>query len=296
MVSALHHAGKYGVPIDKLVEVAGFEGGADPTSQINRELRHLKNLGWQIDNVSEQGVPAVYVMKTVDNRLTLRLTPAQQAALQRAVLVADRGDLAERLGLAASSTPAEVAISPEDHDADLALAIHGVRQGCRVGFRYNGVERLLHPESVRAQNGNWYLRGCEDGSSAIKTFRVSRMDDVRLDPPGSATRLAASRHDGLHPMTWQVDPPVAVTLRTSVDFAPDVRRWLGEPSSQHPDERSGEHSDERSEAGAVRMTYVVTHRAALRSRIHQLGTRVTLVGPDDVRTELLDELASMAGE
>ena len=123
-----------------------------------------------------------------------------------------------------------------------------------------------------------------DGSEVVKAFVVSRMSDVRVGAPGTATHPHTTRHTGLHPMSWEVDPPVEVTLRAPTEFSPDVRRWLGAPVSE---------ADEDAETTLV---YRVTHRAALRSRIYQLGTRVRLVGPDDVRQEMLRELAEMAGE
>jgi hypothetical protein len=46
----------------------------------------------------------------------------------------------------------------------------------------------------------------------------------------------------------------------------------------------------------VDLTYRVTNRAAFRARVYQLGARVQVVGPADVRAEILDELATMAGE
>jgi hypothetical protein len=63
-----------------------------------------------------------------------------------------------------------------------------------------------------------------------------------------------------------------------------VRRWLGAPRSV------------AEEGEETVFTYRVTHRAAMRARIHQLGTRVRVEGPSDFRDELLAELATMAGE
>ena len=40
-------------------------------------------------------------------------------------------------------------------------------------------------------------------------------------------------------------------------------------------------------------TYVVTNRALFRWRVTELGTRVRVVSPDDVRAEILDELRAM---
>lgn len=284
LVSSLQRAGKRGVPANNLLEIAGFEG-EDPISQLGREFRHLRALGWQIDNIGAEGEAGIYRMTSVDNRLRLKLTPEQQAALLRAVLLANRDDLVERLGLATADHPPEVVASvAAGGDEALAAVTQAVRLGCLLRFRYAGSPRVVHPDSVRTQNGTWYLRGHEDGADLVKTFVVSRMSEVTADAPGTAVRADAARHAGLHPMSWEVDPPVEVTLRAPTEYAADVRRWLGSPDS------------ETEADGSTELVYVVTHRAALRSRIYELGPRVQVVGPESVRDEIIAELAYMAGE
>lgn len=284
--TALHHAGRMGASASLLVKVAGFERGKDAISQLNREFRHLRDLGWQIDNVAPQGEEGRYVMRVVDNRLRVRLTPGQQAALFRALVLADRDDLVERLGLTAEERPPDVAavVPTAGHDEALNAVVNAIRLRCVLHFRYSGSDRVVHPESVKTQNGKWYLRAREEGSDTVKAFVVSRMSDVRSDSPGTAAPPSTVRHTGLHPMTWEVDPPVEVTLRAPAEYAPDVRRWLNDPESA------------REEDGVVEMVYRVTNRAALRCRLYELGPRVELVGPPEVREEVLDELAFMAGE
>jgi predicted DNA-binding transcriptional regulator YafY len=286
LAMVLRERGRVGVPAEDLVELAGFAGGKDAASQLNREFRHLRDLGWKIENIAPQGSSAVFRMTSVDNRLRLKLTPAQQAALQRAVLLADRADLAERLDLAADARSAEVAavVPASAHDERLGAVIRAVRMRCRLHFTYNGSRRTVHPDSVRAQNGTWYLRAFEDASAMTKVFVVSRMTEVEAENPGTARTFPRERHSGLHPMTWKVDPPVDVTLRTTPEYVDDVRRWLGPPVTV------------KSVGDEVELVYVVTNRAALRARVYQLGVRVRVVGPDDVRAEILAELAEMAGE
>jgi predicted DNA-binding transcriptional regulator YafY len=285
IAATLQRAGKRGVPATNLMEIAGFDG-ADASSQLIREFRHLRDMGWQIDNVG--GEAGVYRMVTVDNRLRVKLTPRQQAALLRAVLLANRDDLVERLGLPDTERPAEVvAAVPVGNDEALPVVTQALRDACRLRFRYAGSDRVVHPQSMFAQNGKWYLRAVQDEGREPKTYVVSRMSEVAAEPPGTAEPSGSARHTGLHPMTWEMDAPVDVTLRAPADYAPDVRRWLGEPTSEVVSTSGVE---------SVDLTYRVTNRAALRSRLYELGPRVVVVGPDDVRAEIIDELAYIAGE
>lgn len=275
-----------GVSAETLIRAAGFEGLADPGTQISREIRHLENQGWHIENLAGTGEPAHYRMTTVDNRLRVRLTPGQQAALRRAVQLADRSDLARRLGLpepAAAPTPAGAALNAVPPEA-LSLVVDAVRDHQVLRFGYKGTPRVVHPESLRNQVGTWYLRGVEDGDPAerLKTFVVSRMLDAHADEVGSARRLPAARHHGLHPMAWEVDPPVEVTLAAPDHYVPDVRRWLGEPLSVAP-----------GDGDTTLLRYRVTNREALRSRLVELGRRVVIVGPDEVRAELVAALEAV---
>ena len=170
IAATLRERGTVGETGERLAEIAGFDGER-PMDQLKRDIRSLTDQGWQIDNIAGQGEPARYRMRTVDNRLRVRLTPPQQRALQRAVLLADRDDLIDRLGLGDSSTrgsPHEAGVvagvPTTGHDALLATVLQAVRMGSLLRFTYKGTPRVVHPESVRSQNGTWYLRGQEDGA------------------------------------------------------------------------------------------------------------------------------------
>lgn len=297
LASCLHHAGDRGVPAANLLDVAGWADSKDGVSQLGRDFRHLAALGWQIDNIAEQGLGAVYRMRTVDNRLRVTLSPEQQAALRRAVLLVNREDLADKLGLSGEATQtAPIAVLEPTDNRSLDTVIRALRQRSLLRFRYKGSERVVHPQSLRTYTTQWYLRGREDGDDVIKTYVVARMQAVRTDPPGTADRIEVARHTGLHPMSWEIDPPVDVTLRTTPEYVDDARRWLGDPLVNGGRAASASERSAETTRTTVDLTYRVTNRAALRARIYQLGTRVALVGPEDVRQEMLDELAKMAGE
>ena len=144
IAATLRERGTVGETGERLAEIAGFDGER-PMDQLKRDIRSLTDQGWQIDNVAGQGEPARYRMRTVDNRLRVRLTPPQQRALQRAVLLADRNDLIDRLGLgdavdtgdtgelshggSPSQTGVVAGVPTTGHDALLATVLAGGADG-----------------------------------------------------------------------------------------------------------------------------------------------------------------------
>ena len=281
IAAVLKVAGDRGVDARRLIEVAGYR--AEPAEDLlGRDLRALRKQGWEITNTGGAGFDGHYRMVTVDNRLRVRLTPAQLGALRRAVLLVDREDLAERLGLPAVERPSDLAaaVAWSGPDKQLTAVLHGVRHHCLLRFRYAGRNRVVHPRAARTQFGKWYLLGQEEGSDVTKYFVVSRMGPVRHDRPGSASAVPVSRFPTLHPMKWEVDPAVEVTLRTDPAYVADVEHALGAPVRR-------DHNPDSTD-----LVFLITNRAALRARVYQLGPRVQVLAPDDVRQELLDDLAS----
>lgn len=284
---ALRAAGKVGLSTAELLTIARFpDDAADPASQLARDFRHLRGLGWQIDNVAEVGEDGRYRMTNGDSRLRVQLTPPQQAALRRAALVADRDDLAEQLGLDAerAAGTVEARVTQASLAPELDVVGRAVQTRALLTFRYNGRERVVHPAGMHARNNRWYLAGQEVDGETVKMFVVSRMSQVRAGAPRSATAPAEVPRPRLHPMAWLIDDPVDVELVAAEEFVPDVRRWLGTPTSQRS-----------TEDGEVRLVYTVTHRKALRTRLYELGTRVRVAGPPEFRDELLADLTTMAG-
>lgn len=268
----------------RLIEVAGY-GEAAPQDQLSADLRNLRSQGWQIDTVTPPGEPGKYRMVSGDNRLIVKLSKEQRAALQRAVILANRADLAKRLGVEPQRLPKPVGaeVVPHQKSVELSRALQAVQSGSRIRFTYKGSPRVVHPGTVRYQNYQWYLSGIEDGDDKIKHFAVGRMSDVSLDKPHTAVLVPDVQRLTLHPLRWQIDSPTQVTVRTASDYVPDVIRWLSKPDAQHDQD------------GVVDLTYTVTNRASFRARIYVLGPRVTVVGSDGFRDEMLAELRAMVG-
>lgn len=279
----------HGVPLATLLDVADFRGDRDTaTRQLYREIKNLNAAGWDIRNVAPPGHPAVYRVLARDNQLRMQFTLEQRAELARAAIAAGDPSFTETVGVDDAQAPRggggrrPPAGDEPDH---LDAVIHAAAHRCLVRFTYKQRPRVVHPHVVTAGVSGWYLAGNEVGDDTVKRFVVARMSDVAVDAPGTAYAPAAYGRTSIDPLSWHVDPPVNVDIETTTDHRPRVVEMLGTPSAV---------TDRRDDT--IRLTIPVTHRAAFRWRLYELGTRVRLVGPDDFRAEVLAELAAMAGD
>lgn len=266
-----------GAPVDVLLRaVAPDESAGDDARRkmLSRDLEHLNALGYDVRNVAEPGADGVYLMRARDNRLAVHLTPEQRGELLRAALAAGLEGMEAHLGDGGPGGPVSSGASP-----DLDLVQRAVGRRCRLRFTYKGGARTVDPVRVHSGPSGWYLTGREQGGDIDKEFVVSRMSDLELDSPGSAPAPPGEPvRRSLDPLSWEVDPPTEVLLEVPTEHRVLTENLLGAPgSAQEQDD-------------TVRLTYVVTHRRVFRYRVYELGTRVRLLGPDDVRDEMLAEL------
>ena len=287
ILSVLSAAAPRPVAADRVLEVVGYgaESVQDRRDQLRRDVRHLETLGWAIDNVAEPGQPARYRLTAVDNRLRVEFTPEQRAELLRAAQAANLGELAPALGGTAGGDSAFEAQVRRDGQA-LALVQRAVARRCRLRFGYRDRPRVVHPHALHLRRGGWYLTGQEAGGTGAKTFAVARMSDVRLDAPGTAPEPVEPSRPQLDPISWQVDPLVRVQVETTPEHRPHVESMLGAAGDVSAD----------AAAGTLVLSIPVTNRSAFRRRLYELGTRVRLLGPPDVRAEVRRDLLAVAGE
>jgi predicted DNA-binding transcriptional regulator YafY len=271
-----------GAPLPVMLTALGSADAAPEARRrmLSRDVDQLNLLGYDVRNVAEAGADGVYVMRARDNRLQVLLTPEQRGELLRAALAAGLDDLGGHLGATDPPTaPSAAAPSPPTLD----LVQRGTTRHCLVRFTYKREPRVVHPGQVHSGPSGWYLRGREEGSGIVKEYVVSRMSDVALGDPGSADVLDEVSRPTLDPLSWGEDPPTEVVLAVEPDQLVLVENLLGPPT--------------RTEEGpgGLLTTYVVTNRAVFRWRLYELGTRVRVVAPDDVRDEMLAELRAMVG-
>jgi hypothetical protein len=101
----------------------------------------------------------------------------------------------------------------------------------------------------------------------IKSFAVVRMENLEIGAPGSAQAAEEVDRPGLDPITWEVDPPVQAVLACP-GYTEDVIAMLG------------------GEAVGDEVHVQVTNRLIFLARVVELGSRVRLVGPEELRDEL----------
>ncbi|WP_166350564.1 helix-turn-helix transcriptional regulator [Phytoactinopolyspora limicola] len=281
----LDEAEPRGLSTEDLIEIAGYGSTKDPHRQLNRDVTELRKVGWDIRNTTERGVAGRYRLHARDTRLRVDLAPRHQVQLVRAALAAGATNFVDKLGddLFDAEPAADAALVRTSephrpgHDA-LDKAAYATERRCLIGFRYKHRWREVHPHLIHPGASGWYLVGHEDADPTIKRFVTDRMADVVVDQPGTATVPDDLVYEELNPITWTVDPPIEVVVETAPEHRQQVEMMLGSPLRCD------------DVAGSVRLTIDVTHRAAFRARLYELGTRVRVVGPDEVRAEIIAEL------
>lgn len=255
-----------GIRAPQLAKIAGHATDENGLSKLRRDIRQLReDGGWDIASVGAEGEGGRYVLRAQDNRLALLLTPGERAALQQAALSVD----------AAAPEP-----SPR-----LAAFERAVERHCLTHFSYRHRRRTVHPHTLHNGPSGWMLRGREIESDMVKEYVVERVfGAVTLDAPGSAEVPDSIPRHSFNPLTWAVDPPEDVQVATPVDHANEVAAML-----------TGALEQSRT-ADEVIFIVPVTHRAAFRSRVLELGERVRLVGESANADELITVLRTAAGE
>lgn len=187
-----------------------------------------------------------------------------------------------KLGAGAADAP--VAELPTD--PNLLVAFSGVAERRAIRFRYHAVEREVHPHRLEFNRGRWYLSGFDLVRSEIRWYRLERVEGaIEAVGPAGAFEPPAEAVPGLQLAPWELsdgqetvtadvwfDPALAPALRTS--FSPEAIRG-------------------DDEAGLV-VSLVVSNRDGFRSWVLSFLDRAEVLGPADLRAEIVAWLEQVA--
>jgi len=171
-------------------------------------------------------------------------------------------------------------------DERVTTLFSGVQERRVARFEYNAVPRRVDPYRLSYRQGRWYLAGFDRARQAERLFRVDRITGtVELeDTPGQFVRPEGVA--SAPPPPWRLgdDEEIVVELRVDASQAEWARSLAGEESV------AGTSPD-----GWVDFKLPVTNRAALRSFVLGLLDRAEVMGPPEVRDEIVDWLKGLAG-
>ncbi len=242
--------------------------------QLVRDIDQLRAAGWDIRNTGAPGEEARYRLVAGDLRLRVAFAADEQAELQRVARLISLSD-----GDSDEAGMVQVVAAPPALD----LVLHAVQRRCLLRFEYRGSRRVVHPQHVHSRSAGWYLSAREVGGDTAKAFRIDRMIDAQAQDPGTADPISEVVRLSLDPMAWQVDPPLDALVQTTAEHLDHVTDLLDTA------ERVPSTGDE------IQLRVPVTNRAAFRARLYELGERVRLLGPAELRHELRAELLAVAG-
>ncbi|MBW3611776.1 MAG: WYL domain-containing protein [Actinomycetota bacterium] len=186
-------------------------------------------------------------------------------------------------GLPAKADDALAAIPTIPQLVPLFVAVGGRRP---VSFTYRGERRSVDPHRLSFTRGRWYLDGYDHDRGAARQFRLDRLEgDVALGEPDSFERPAEHANEALPP--WQMGDEAPLEARVRIDA--DLAGWgvdhLGPEAvrARHPD-------------GSVEVVLTVTNRDAFRSFVLGFLDHAEVLGPPELRHDLVTWLTNLAAD
>ena len=150
-------------------------------------------------------------------------------------------------------------------------------------FDYRGQGRTVDPWRLAFRNGHWYLIGRDHGAGEERNFRLDRIEsDIATGPPGAFERPDLADDDGAPPWLLGEGDPVIATVLVDADQAGWTTSHLGPDSVV-----------ERREDGAVVVEVPVTNRDAFRSFVLGYLDHAEVLGPPELRDELVEWLEGL---
>jgi predicted DNA-binding transcriptional regulator YafY len=142
---------------------------------------------------------------------------------------------------------------------------------------------------VLLQSGFWYLVGHDHARDARRTFRIDRIaGDVTVGDP-----ISVERPDDFDPATVLPRDPKLIGDADGEALTADV--WIDESRAAAVVRELGpDRVVERRPDGSVVVSVPCANRGAFRSWVLGFVDRAEVIGPPEVRTDIVDWLEALA--
>ena len=274
-------------------DVPGYPSGRDARRQaFERDKRLLREEGIPLVTEAVEG-PEQYGYRIDPEAFylpDLHLTPDEQAALQLAVAGVHLGDPSGRDALAklgATGVAEARPLASFDPPKALVPLFDAVRIRASVRFLHRGAVRSMSPAGLWFRRGHWYVVGWDTDRQAARSFRVDRIENLPQ---------VAKEGSGVLPADFDASSAVPdEPWLTGGEEAEDVDLVVDVVEAQRVVDELGPSSlVERGEGGSVEVRFSVSNRVALRSWVLGLLDHAEVVGPPELRAEIVAWLESIA--
>jgi len=291
-----------------LVEIAGELDGQYPDEHsarraaFERDKASLRDIGVPIETeMVDGGEYAGQTRYRIDRGAyeldDLDLDADEMRALQVAVAAVRTGsstaqDAIWKLGGAIGGEhPSVSAVLPDR--PELPVIRSAVAQRSSIEFSYRGASRRVDPWGVLLRGGFWYVVGHDHVRDAKRTFRVDRFDGgaaaIAVGEPG-----AFHRPDSFDPRTaFPSDPK---QIGHAPDDGVDARVLIdGLRAGAVERELGSDRVVERLDNGDIEVIVPATNVDAFRSWVLGLLEHAVVLGPPDIRDDIVAWLRAVAG-
>jgi predicted DNA-binding transcriptional regulator YafY len=156
-----------------------------------------------------------------------------------------------------------------------------------VTFTYNDTERTVDPYRLDFQRDHWYLSGFDHLREDERNFRVDRIDGDVTSGDRHSFERPATGVPGARLEPWQLGEGEPVQARVLVD-AQQAAIAIGEAGR--------ERVVEEREDGSVVLELAVTNLDGFRTFVLGFLEHAEVLGPDDVRTDIVRWLELVASD
>ena len=216
------------------------------------------------------------------------LAPDELAALRLAAsavrLEGARGvEALWKLGGATSEQELAPPMASLPGSEQLPVLFSAVGERRTATFRYHGEDRTVDPFDLSFRNGHWYLGGRDHANDGRRTFRLDRFESrARPGPPGAFERPAVPPAAPAQPWEWGDEESVVASLVVDATHAGPAVELLGADAVR-----------ERHDDGSVVLAVSVTNRPAFRSFVLGFLDHAEVLGPAELRDDIVSWLRSL---